>query len=118
MNEEITNTTLASTKEVNDIIKKAYNKSSYSIEGKSHSNEKYDYDNDNMTHDLRKLVEEVEKATINIKDNATKVVDTLEEAINNDATQEEKIPLPLRPRLLRQDAIIEEKEVPPICDKY
>ena len=96
LNEKVISTTLASTKKINDIIKKAYNKSSYSIEEKSHSNKEYDYDNDNMTHDLRRLVEEVEKATINIKNNATKIVDTLvlrvcqkarlerEKAIDND----------------------------------
>ena len=118
LNEEITNTTLASTKEVNDIIKKAYNKSSYSIEEKSHSNEKYDYDNDNMANDLRKLAKEVERATIDTKDNATGVVDTLEEAIGNDAKKENEIPLSLRPRLRRQDATIKEKEVSPICNNY
>ena len=52
-----------------------------------------------MTHDLRKLVEEVEKATINIKDNAIEVVDTLEDVISNDATKESEIPLLLRLRL-------------------
>ena len=49
LNEKVTSTTLASTQEINDIIKKAYNKSSYSIEKKSHSNEEYDYDNEEIT---------------------------------------------------------------------
>ena len=118
LNEEVTSKALASTKKINDIIKKAYNKSSYSIEEKFHSNEKYDYDNDNMTHDLRKLVEEVEKATIDIKDNATKVVNTLEEVMGNDATKENEIPLPLWPKLQRQGATIEERKAPPICNNY
>ena len=118
LNEKITSTTLASTKKINDIIKKAHNKSPYSIEGKSHSNEEYDYDNDNMTKDLRKLAKEVEKTTIDIKDNATRVVDTLEKAISNDATKENEIPLPLRPRLRRQNATIKKEGNPSICDKY
>ena len=118
LDEEVTSKALASTKKINDTIKKAYNKSSYLVEKKSHSNEKYDYDSDNMAHNLRRLVEEVEKATINIKDNATKIVDTLEGVIGNDATKENEIPLFLRFRLSRQDATIEEKESSSICDKY
>ena len=118
MDEEITSTAFASTTKINDTIKKAYNKSSYSIEEKSHSNEKYEYDNDNMTHDLRKLVEEVEKTTINIKDNATRIVNTLEEVIGNDATKENKIPLSLRFKLRRQDATIKEEKSSSICDNY
>ena len=118
LNEKVTNTAFASTKEINDIIKKAYNKSSYLIEGKSHSNEKYDYDNDNMTRDLRKLVEEVEKTTIDIKDNAIEVVDTLEDVINNDATKDKEIPLLLRLKLRRQNVTIKEKEDSSICNNY
>ena len=83
LNEKVTSTTLASTQKINDIIKKAYNKSSYSIENKSHSNEKYNYDNEKMTQDLRKLVEEVEKTMISTKDNATKVANILEKVISN-----------------------------------
>ena len=101
LNEKIINTTLASTQTINDIIKKAYNESSYSIEGKSHLNEKYDYDNDNMTKNLRKLAKEVERATINIKDNAIEVVNTLEEVIGNDVIKKNEISLPLRLRLQR-----------------
>ena len=118
MNEKVTNTTFASTQKINDTIKKAYNKSSYSIEEKFHSNEKYDYDNDEMTQDLRKLVEEVERATINIKDNAIRVVDTLEEVMSNDATKEKEILLFLRLRLQRQDVIVEKKEISSICNNY
>ena len=119
LNEEVTSTTLASTTKINDIIRKAYNKSSYSIEEKSHSNEEYDYDNDNMAHDLRKLAKEVEKATINTKDNAIEIVNTLENAIGNDATKNTKISLPLRPRLRRQNATIKEEEKgPSICNNY
>ena len=118
MDEEVIGTTLASTKEINDIIKKAYNKSSYSIEGKSHSNEKYDYDNDNMTHDLRRFVEEVEKATINIKDNAIEIVNTFEDVIGNDVIRNKKISLFLRFRLRRQNVTIEEEKVSSMCNNY
>ena len=118
LDEKVTSKALASTTKVNDIIKKAYNKSSYLIEGKSHLNEKYDYDNDNMTHDLRKLAEEVEQATINIKDNAIKIVDTLEDVIGNDAIRNEEIPLFLRLRLRGQNATIKEEGSPPICNNY
>ena len=118
MNEEVTNTTFASTQKINDIIKKAYNKSSYSIEEKSHSNEEYDYDSDNMTKDLRKLAKEVKKATINIKSNAIEIVDTLEEAMGNDAIGNKGIPLSLRLKLRRQNVTIEEKEIPPMCNNY
>ena len=118
LNEKVTSTTFASTQKINDIIKKAYNKSSYSIEEKSHSNEKYDYDNDNMTHDLRRLVEEVEKTTINIKNNATEVVNTLEDAISNDVTRNKEISLPLRFKLRWQNATIQKEESPSICDEY
>ena len=71
-----------------------------------------------MTQDLRKLVEEIEKATINIKDNATKIVNTLEEVIGNDVNQEGEIPLPLRLKLRRQDVTIKQEKSPPICDNY
>ena len=118
LNEEITSTTFASTKEINDIIKKAYNKSSYSIEEKLHSNEEYDYDNEEMTHDLRKLVEEVEKTTINIKGNTTEIVDTLEDVISNDVIRSEEISLFLRFKLQRQNVTIEEKESLSMCNNY
>ena len=118
MNEKITNTTFASTQKINDIIKKAYNKSSYSIERKSHSNEKYDYDNDNMTHDFRKLIEEVEKVMINIKDNAIEIVNTLEDVISNVATTKNEISLFLRFRLRRQNVTIEEKKILSMCNNY
>ena len=118
LNEEVTSTAFASTQRINDIIKKAYNKSLYSIEGKSHSNEKYDYDNEEMTQDLRKLIEEIEKATIDIKDNAIKVVNTLEKVIGNDVTKKEEISLLLRFKLQRRDATITKKESPPMCNNY
>ena len=118
LNEKITSTTFASTKEVNDIIKKAYNKSSYLIEEKSHLNEKYDYDNDNMAHDLWKLVKEVEKATINIKDNAIEIVNTFEDVIGNDVTRNKEILLLLRFRLRRQNVTIKEEESSSICNNY
>ena len=118
MDEEVTSTAPASIKEINDIIRKAYNKLSYSIEGKSHSNEKYDYDNDNMAHDLRKLAEEVEKATINTKDSAIEIVDTLEDAIGNDVIRNKEIPLLLRFKLRRRNVTIEEEEVPSMCNNY
>ena len=118
LNEKITNTTFASTQRINDIIKKAYNKSSYSIEKKSHSNEKYEYDNDNMTNDFQEFAKKVERITNNIKDNATKVVDTLEEAIGNDATKENEISILLRFKLQRQDVIVEEKKTSSICINY
>ena len=118
LNEKVTSKALASTRKINDIIKKAHDKLSYSIEEKSHSNEKYDYDNDNMTHDLRKLVEKIEKATINIKDNAIEIVDTLEDVISNDVIRNKEISLFLRFKLQRRDVTIEEKEVPPMCNNY
>ena len=93
MNEKVTSTTFTLTQKINDIIKKAYNKSSYSIENKFHSNEEYDYDNEEMTQDFRKFVEEVEKATIEAKNNAIKVANTLEKVIDNDVTKKEKISL-------------------------
>ena len=71
-----------------------------------------------MTHDLRKLVEEVEKATIKFKGNAIEIVDTLEEAISNDVTKNEEISLSLRFKLQRQNATIKEKKVPPMCNNY
>ena len=71
-----------------------------------------------MTHDLRKLVEKVEKATTNIEDNTIRIVDTLEEVINNDATKEKKISLLLRLRLRRRNVTIEKKEASPMCNNY
>ena len=107
MNEKVTNSTFASNQKINDIIRKTYNKSLYSIENKSHSNEKYEYDNDNMTYDFRKLVEEVEEVTINIKGNAIEVVGTFEDVIGNDVTKNKEISLSLRFELRRQNAIVE-----------
>ena len=71
-----------------------------------------------MTHDLRKLVEEVEKATINTKDNAIEIVNTLEDAIGNDAIRNKEIPLFLRFKLRRRDVTIEEREVSSMCNNY
>ena len=99
MNEKVTSIVFASTQKINDIIKKAYNKLLYSIEEKSHSNEKYDYDNDDMAQGLRRLVEEIEKTTSNIKDNAIKVVNTFEDVISNDVIKDKEIPLLLRLKL-------------------
>ena len=118
LNEKVTSTTFASTKKINDIIRKAYNKSSYLIEKKSHLNKKYDNDNDNMTHNLRKLVEEVEKATINTKNNAIEVVNTLENVINNDVIRNEKISLLLRFKLQRRNVTIKEKKTSSMCENY
>ena len=103
---------------INDIIKKTYNKSSYSIEKKFHSNEEYEYDNEEMTQNLRKLAKEIEKAMINIKDNAIKVVNTLEEVINNDVTTKNEILLLLRLRLRRQDVTIKEEKTSSMCNNY
>ena len=111
MNEKVTNTTFASTKKINDIIKKAYNKSSYSIEEKSYSNEKYDYDNESMTHDFRKFVKKIEKATINIKNNTIEIVNIFENVISNDVTKNKKISLFLRFKLRRQNVAIEKKKI-------
>ena len=118
LNEKVTSTALASTTKINDIIRKAYNKSSYSIEEKSHSNEEYDYDNENMTNDLRRLAKEVERTMINIERSAIKVVNTLEEAIGNDVIKENEIPLLLRLRLQRQNTTIKERKAPPMCNNY
>ena len=71
-----------------------------------------------MTNDLRKLAKEVEKATIDIKDNAIKVVNILEEVINNDVIKEEEISLLLRSKLRGQDVTIEKKEASSICNNY
>ena len=101
MNEKIISSTFASTQEINDIIKKAYNKSSYSIEDKFHLNDEYDYDNEKMIQNFRKFVEKVEKATIDIKDNAIKVANIFKKVISNNVTKEEEISLLLRFRLRR-----------------
>ena len=101
MNEKITSTIFACTQEINDIIKKTYNKSSYLIEKKFHSNEKYNYDNDDMTYNFRKFIEKIEKATINIKDNAIEIVNILEKVISNDVTKKKEISLFLRFKLRR-----------------
>ena len=118
MDEEVTSTTFASNQEINNIIKKVYNKTSYLVEGKSHSNEKYDYDNDEMINDLRKLAKKVEKTTIEIKDNAIKIEDTLEAFISNDATKSKEISLSLRSKLQRRDAIIEKSQSIHECEEY
>ena len=118
LNEKVTNTTFASNQEINDIIKKAYNKTSYLVEKKSHSNKEYDYDNDEMINDLRKLVKEVEKATIEIKDNAIEIVNTLETFISNDVTKDKEISLLLRHKLQRQNVTIEENQLVHECEEY
>ena len=118
LNEEITSTTFASNQEINDIIKKTYNKTSYFVEEKSHSNEKYDYDNDEMINDLQKLAKKIEKTTIEIKDNAIEIVNILEAFISNDVTKGKEISLFLRFKLQRQDATIEESQLIHECEKY
>ena len=118
MNEEVTNTTFASNQKINDIIKKAYNKTSYFVEKKSRSNEKYDYDNDEMINDLRKLAKEIEKTTIEIKNNTIEIVNTLETFISNDVTKNKEISLLLRLKLQRQDVTIEESQLVHECEKY
>ena len=118
MNEEVTSTTFASNQKINDIIKKAFNKTSYFVEEKIHSNEEYDYDNDEMTNDLRKLAKEVEKTTIEIKNNAIEIVGTLEASISNDVINKKEISLSLRPKLQRQNATIEEKQFVSKCKEY
>ena len=118
MNEKVTSTTFASNQKINDIIKKAYNKTSYFVERKSHSNEKYDYDNNEMINDLQKFAKEVEKATIEIKDNAIKIVNTLEVFVDNDVTKDKKISLLLRLKLQRQNVMIEESQFVLECEKY
>ena len=118
MNEKVTSTTFASNQEINDIIKKAYNKTSYFVEEKTHSNEEYDYDNDEMVNDLRKLAKEVEKATIEIKGNAIEIVDILEASIGNDVIKRKEISLFLRLKLQRQNATIEESQLMFECEKY
>ena len=118
LNEKITNTTFASTQRINDIIKKAYNKSLYSIEKKSHLNEKCEYDNDNMTNDFRKLAKKIEKTMINIKNNAIEIVNIFEKIISNDVTKKNEISLFLRFKLQRQNVTITKKENSSICDNY
>ena len=118
MNEEITSTTLASNQEINDIIKKVYNKTSYLVKGKSRSNKKYDYDNDEMINDLRKLAKKVERATIEIKDNTIEVVNILEAFKGNEVTKDEKISLSLRFKLQRQNATIEKSQLVHECESY
>ena len=71
-----------------------------------------------MTNDFRELVKEVEKTTINIKDNATKVVNTLEKIISNDVIKKKKISLFLRFKLRRQDVTIEKKKILLMYDNY
>ena len=118
MNEEVTNTTFASNQKINDIIKKTYNKTLYFVEEKFHSNEKYDYDNDEMINDLRKLAKEIEKTMIEIKNNAIEIVNTLEAFISNDVTKGKKISLFLRFKLQRQNATIEGSQSIHECEKY
>ena len=71
-----------------------------------------------MTYDFQKFVEEVEKTTINIKNNAIKVVNTLEDVIGNDVTRNKEISLFLRFKLRRQDVTIKEKKTSSIYDNY
>ena len=118
LDEEVTSTTLASNQEINNIIKKAYNKTSYLVEEKSHSDEKYEYDNNEMANDLQKLAKEVERATIEIKDNAIEIVGTLEAFIGSDATKDKEISLSLQLKLQRQGATIEENQLANECKEY
>ena len=71
-----------------------------------------------MTHDFRKFVKKVEKTTINIKNNATKIVNILEKIINNDVTKKNEISLFLRFKLSKRNVTIEKKKNSSICDKY
>ena len=71
-----------------------------------------------MINDLRKFAKEVEKATIEIKDNAIKIVNTLEVFVDNDVTKDKKISLLLRLKLQRQNVMIEESQFVLECEKY
>ena len=71
-----------------------------------------------MTNDFRKLAKEVERATINIKNNAIEVVNILEEVIGNDVTKKEEISLFLRFKLQRQNVTIKKEENSPMCNNY
>ena len=71
-----------------------------------------------MTNDFRKLAKKIERTTIDIKNNATKVVDTLEEVISNDATKKNEISLSLRLKLQRQDVTITKRKNSSICNNY
>ena len=71
-----------------------------------------------MTYDLRKFIKEVEKATINIKNNAIKVVNILEKIISNDVIKEKEISLFLWLKLRRQDAIIKENQSSLVYNNY
>ena len=70
-----------------------------------------------MTKNFRKFAKKVEKTTINIKNNAIEVVNTLEEIISNDVTKENEISLLLRFKLQRQNVTIEEK-TSSMCNNY
>ena len=71
-----------------------------------------------MINDLRKFAKEVEKTTIEIKNNAIEIVDTLEAFIGNDVINKKEISLFLRLKLQRQNATIEEKQLVFECEKY
>ena len=71
-----------------------------------------------MTNDLRKLAKKIEKATIEIKDNAIEIVNTLKTSISNDATKDKEISLPLRFKLQRQDVTIEGNQLVHECEEY
>ena len=71
-----------------------------------------------MTYDFRKFVEKIEKTTINIKNNAIKVMNTLEDVISNDVTKNKEISLFLRLKLRRQNAIVEKNQFSLKCDNY
>ena len=71
-----------------------------------------------MTQNLRKLVEEIEKTTIDIKNNAIKIVNILEEVMSNNVIKEKEISLLLRFKLRRQGVTIEEEKNSPMCDNY
>ena len=71
-----------------------------------------------MINDLRKLAKKVEKTTIEIKNNAIEIVNTLETFISNDVINKKKISLFLRLKLQRQNVTIEEKQLMFECEKY
>ena len=118
LKKKVISSTFASNQKINNIIRKAYDKSSYLIEKKFHSNEEYEYDNDNITYDFRKLVEEIEKTIIDIKDNAIEVVNTFENVMSNDVIKEREISLFLRFKLRWQDVTIKEERISSMCNNY
>ena len=71
-----------------------------------------------MINDLRKFAKEVEKATIEIKSNAIKIVDTLEASISNDVIKRKEISLFLRSKLQQQNVTIEKNQFVFECEEY